>query len=179
MNVQRSIMAFALGFGMCQIGIAQAPASAPSGSTGVCKDGSYTNSANKSGACRGHKGVQSWFAADTSAAKTSAKSTKESKPSAATAPSTPAAASAPISTAAPAPAAAQSAAPKVTKTAAAANVVQAPGGSPGMVWVNTSTKVYHCSGSSYYGKTKEGKYMTEAEAKAAGAHPDRGKACGQ
>jgi len=183
MNVQRYIIAFALGFGMCQIGIAQIPANAPNGSTGMCKDGSYTNAASKSGACRGHKGVQSWFADDASAAKTPAKSAKEPKPSAA-APPAPVAAPAPAAKApapvanAPAPAA-QPAAPKATKTAAGANVAQAPGGGPGMVWVNTSTKVYHCSGSSYYGKTKEGKYMTEAEAKAAGAHPDHGKACEQ
>ena len=38
----------------------------------------------------------------------------------------------------------------------------------GMVWVNTSAKVYHLQESKYYGKTKQGKFMTEDDAKAAG-----------
>ena len=37
----------------------------------------------------------------------------------------------------------------------------------GMVWANTSTKVYHKDGS-YYGTTKHGKFMTEDAAKQAG-----------
>jgi hypothetical protein len=37
----------------------------------------------------------------------------------------------------------------------------------GMVWVNTNTKVYH-KGGDYYGKTKNGKFMTEDDAKKAG-----------
>jgi len=38
----------------------------------------------------------------------------------------------------------------------------------GLVWVNTSSKVYHMSSNKYYGATKSGKFMTEADAKAAG-----------
>jgi hypothetical protein len=37
-----------------------------------------------------------------------------------------------------------------------------------MVWVNLNTKVYHSSKDKEYGTTKNGKFMTEADAKAAG-----------
>jgi hypothetical protein len=56
---------------------------------------------------------------------------------------------------------------------------QAPGAGPDKVWVNNTTKVYHCPADRYYGRTKEGQYMTEAAAKAAGAHGPRGASCFQ
>jgi hypothetical protein len=40
----------------------------------------------------------------------------------------------------------------------------APGGGHGLVWVNTETHIYHREGSRFYGTTKKGKYMTEADA---------------
>jgi len=39
--------------------------------------------------------------------------------------------------------------------------------SSGQVWVNTETGVYH-KGGRWYGKTKNGKFMSQADAKAAG-----------
>lgn len=137
----------ALMIGMLASGtaLAQAPAGAPAGATGLCKDGSFTTNATKKGACNGHKGVKDWFSA--------------------AAPAPAASAMAPASN----PAA-------KAKTAAA--MPAAAGGGAGQVWVNADSKVYHCAGSRYYGKTKKGEYMTEAAAKAAGNHADHGKACG-
>jgi hypothetical protein len=142
-----------------QAGVAQAPAGAPAGATGLCNDGSYWTGASKSGACRGHKGVKTWYASTGSAGAGVA----------AAAPATPAPAAA-------APAAAPAAKTKTATTGGTATA-PAPGGGPGLVWLNTSTKVYHCPGTKYYGTTKAGAYMTEAAAKAKGAHADAGKPC--
>lgn len=66
-------------------------------------------------------------------------------------------------------------APKPSPTAPAASANNSPPvqGSPGngMVWVNTDSGVYHKEGTRYYGKTKHGKYMSEADAVKAGYRP--------
>jgi hypothetical protein len=41
----------------------------------------------------------------------------------------------------------------------------------GVVWINTDTGVYHKQGTRWYGKTKHGKYMLEADAIKAGYKP--------
>jgi hypothetical protein len=161
-------MAVAAGLFVAQMAMAQA---APAGSTGQCKDGTYTNAPSKKGACRGHQGVKAWFAAEAAA---------PAKPAAA-APMAPAKA-APAAPAMPAAAPAAAAAPKaasgkMSPAERAASMPQAPGGGPGMVWVNTASNVYHCPGSNFYGKTKAGAYMSEADAKAKGAHADHNHPC--
>jgi hypothetical protein len=52
-------------------------------------------------------------------------------------------------------------------TASASDSQIAAAKSGGMVWVNTDSGVYH-KGGRWYGKTKTGKFMSEADAKAAG-----------
>ena len=104
--------------------------------TATCKDGTAFTGTKRSGACRGHGGVQSWGEAT----------------SPANAPSEPA-------------------------TTTSQRAAPSPGGGAGQVWVNTASKVYHCPGDRWYGKTKHGSYMSEAQAQAQGARPDHGKAC--
>ena len=100
------------------------PAGAPSAQstdtvTATCKDGTPFTGTKRSGACRGHGGVQSWGEAP---AATSPANT----------PSQPAAQAAPTTS---------------------QRTTPAPGGA-GQVWVNTASKVYHCPGTRWYGKTK-------------------------
>jgi hypothetical protein len=161
------LMAVATGLLAAQVAMAQAP---PTGSTGQCKDGTYSTAASKQGACRGHQGVKEWYAAAPTTPTTPAAPTAPTAPKAATSPSTPTPPPAPAAAPASAKAAGSSA-----KTTAAKTV--APGGGPGMVWLNTSSNVYHCYGGEDYGTTKAGAYMSEADAKAKGGRPDHGKAC--
>lgn len=73
---------------------------------------------------------------------------------------------------------AKSASATTTKPAAKpAQRAPAPGGAPNLVWVNEGSKVYHCHGTRHYGTTLNGKYMSEADAKAQGKHGPRNKDC--
>jgi hypothetical protein len=56
---------------------------------------------------------------------------------------------------------------KTTTSPAASDPQIASAKASGMVWVNTDSGVYH-KGGRWYGKTKTGKFMSEADAKAAG-----------
>jgi len=77
-----------------------------------------------------------------------------------TSPSSPAAST-------PAPAPAKKAASKEVPTGAASDPDVASAKSSGRVWVNLDSGIYH-KGGQFYGKTKNGKFMTESEARAAG-----------
>jgi hypothetical protein len=131
----------------------------------------------------------------TSTTKTKTKSTKATSKTAAKTTAAPAAAPAakpaaktastpapaPAKAAAPAPAPAPAAAAAPAAKAAPAKAAKTPPPPPpnagdiasakakGLVWLNLNTKVYHNSGDKEYGTTKNGKFVTEADAKAAGA----------
>jgi hypothetical protein len=150
-TVIRLVTVVAEGFLAVHVAAAQAPA----GSTGQCKDGTYSTAVSKQGACRGHQGVKEWY--------TAAPASTPGAPKIAAPPATPAAVPAPAS--------------KPSPASKAASMPQAAGGGPGLVWVNASSNVYHCYGSDYYGRTKAGSYMSEADAKAKGSHADHNHPC--
>jgi len=45
------------------------------------------------------------------------------------------------------------------------------------VWVNTRSRTYHCPGTTWYGNTQEGEYMTQKEAQERGYRPAADRAC--
>ncbi len=153
----------------------------PTGATGLCKDGTYEMRAAKSGACSGHKGVKTWYAAKGATAKSAmmpaAAAPAKAAPTKPTTAPAPAPAMKPAPSTPPAMAATTPKAMSAKKTSSAASKTAAPGGGPGLVWVNSSSKIYHCLGSTEYGRTKKGSYMSEADAKAAGNRAARNKAC--
>lgn len=52
------------------------------------------------------------------------------------------------------------------------------GGDPNTrVWANTRTRVYHCPETRWYGKTKSGEFMAQAEAERQGYKPEAGRVC--
>lgn len=176
MNTKKILGSFALALGLltANMAVAQAPAGAPAGSSGVCNDGSYWTGSIKIGACRGHKGVKTWWGATTAAKPATKPAPAAAAKPASTPTPAPVAAAKPAST--PAPAAAPAAAKTSTKTSTK-DMPQAPGGGPGLVWLNSASNVYHCPGTQYYGKTKAGSYMSESAAQAKGAHNEGGKPC--
>ena len=134
------------------------------GISGVCKDGSNYYGESKKGACSRHGGVKDWYGKTAPMA------------NAPVAPTAPAPMRAPVATA-PMAAPTPVSTPMSTPAPRMAHAPTAMPTRPAMVWVNTSSKVYHCSTDKWYGKTKRGEYMIEADAKAKGFRPEHGKAC--
>lgn len=99
----------------------------------------------------------------------SSKSTKKKRSKkTATATADTSSAAAPAQASAPPAAAANT--PAQVKNSPAGNS-RTPAAGSGMVWVNLDTHVYHKQGDRWYGKTKNGKYMSEADAVQAGFRP--------
>jgi hypothetical protein len=141
----------------------------------TCKDGTTSPHGGR-GSCSGHGGIDKAATAAAAGGTASGGSTtsggtgsggSSSSSSTSTGSATPAAPSSSH------PPATQTATPKAPPASQAA----APGGGPGMVWVNSASKVYHCPNDRWYGKTKAGEYMTEADAKAKGNRADHNKPC--
>ena len=66
---------------------------------------------------------------------------------------------------------------RATRNALVQSLVPSATGNTATVWINTSSHVYHCPGTRYYGATKRGRYASEAEAVSSGNRPAYGARC--
>lgn len=148
-----------------------APASAGTTATGLCKDGTAFTGAKKQGACRGHKGLKEWFADQKTPPSKSSEASETIPANSGQSTADSSEKSTPNTNVT------EKSAAKAAKTATPVAKTVAAGGGAGKVWVNTDSSIYHCEGSNFYGKTKVGEYMTEAEAQAKGNVASRKKLC--
>lgn len=119
--------------------------------TAKCRDGTVSYSATRSGTCSGHGGVAQWLVPSGATARCidGTFSTSAQRQGAC------------------------SHHGGVAQWLAGTNA----GATATRVWVNTSSGVYHCPGSRYYGGTKHGVYMTEVEARSKGYRAAYSRAC--
>src|SRR5215469_10369310 len=105
----------------------------------MCKDGSQWTGSSHRGACARHGGVQQWLNGTVAQVPQPQANNMAGPP--------PAVNPAPQIAAAP---------PTIGNTTIASNA-------NGQVWVNLNSRVYHCPGDRYYGKTKSGKFLPESQ----------------
>jgi hypothetical protein len=180
MNTKFFALASIIGLATCCVVQGQSPAPAESPAASPAK---HRTRKKVEAAASPAQSPTTASAAESPAASPKAKRTRKAKAEAAASPAASAAASAspakktladffkPQTSASAAPAAANAAPSKATRTGGAMNATPAPGGGPGLVWVNTETHVYHKEGTRFYGKTKKGKYLSEADAIKEGDKP--------
>lgn len=170
---------------LCGSLVCLAQSTSPSGATGKCRDGTYTTSPQRSGACSAHKGVQTWYTgqngngADTAGNKNGNSGAPSANRKAGDSAHPAGDAADAGKTAGRSTAGSGSSAGSKEAKSSTQPVAGSPekSGGPGMVWVNTASKVYHCYGSADYGKTKQGQYASEQQATQMGARPANGKSC--
>jgi hypothetical protein len=67
--------------------------------------------------------------------------------------------------------------PDAPITVSKATMSDTPAAAARVVWVIATSKTYHCPADLWFGRTHEGQYMSEDDARAQGFRPINGKAC--